>query len=140
MRPFTQLVLPDLLKTEIINHAQSTLPNECCGLLAGVIVDGVGVVTERYPVRNDAASPTAYLSNPQDMIAAFRAMRNDRLELLAVYHSHPSSPPNPSPRDLEQNTYGETVVHVIVGLADTVPVVRGWWYGRWGVVPAALGT
>ncbi len=60
------------------------------------------------------------------MLDAFRAMRERELELLAIYHSHPTSSPVPSQRDLEQNTYGESVVHVIVSLANPQPELRAW--------------
>ena len=32
----------------------------------------------------------------------------ERLDLLAVYHSHPTSEPVPSRRDVDENTYGES--------------------------------
>ena len=79
------------------------------------------------PIRNDLASPTAYLTNARDLFDAYRAMRPRGTEVLAIYHSHPTSDPVPSRRDVEENTYGETVVHLIVGLAGAEPEVRAWW-------------
>jgi proteasome lid subunit RPN8/RPN11 len=140
MSPFTQLVLPDLLLAEVIGHADVESPNECCGLLAGRIVDGVGIVTTRFAIFNEAASPSEYLSSPEDMLAAFRAMRREDLRLLAVYHSHPVSRPVPSRRDRERNTYGDSVVHLIVGLGGDTPEVRGWWLREEEVLPAAWCT
>ena len=58
---------------------------------------------------------------------AIKAMRAAGHEIVAVYHSHPSSEPVPSRKDLERNYYGDTVVHFIIGLAGAEPVVRGWW-------------
>ncbi|MCI0702472.1 MAG: M67 family metallopeptidase [Planctomycetia bacterium] len=127
MPPFTRLTIPDLLLEEVIEHARSEAPNECCGLLAGHIEDGVGVMTARFTVANDLHSSTRYETNARDLFTAFRAMRKDNLELLAIYHSHPTSEPVPSLRDVEQNTYGETVVHLIVSLAGAKPEVRAWW-------------
>ena len=59
-------------------------------------------------------------------------MRSRGEEVLAVYHSHPASDPIPSRRDVEENTYGETVVHLIVGLAGEEPDVRAWWLTEGG--------
>lgn len=101
----------------------SESPLECCGLLAGRIEDGVGVVLGHFPIRNDLASPTEYLTNARDLLAATRTMRESGLTELAIYHSHPASEPVPSRTDLERNTWGETVVHVIVGECD----IRAWW-------------
>lgn len=129
MPPFTALAIPDVLLEEMIAHARAEAPLECCGLLAGTIADGVGNVTARFAIRNELQSPTDYLTDARDMFAAFRAMRAGGLELLAIYHSHPTSAPIPSARDLDRNTYGESVVHVIVGLGGAEPEVRGWWLG-----------
>ena len=129
MPPFAALAIPDALLEEVIAHARAEAPLECCGLLAGRIADGVGLVTARFPIRNELQSPTDYLTNARDMFAAFRAMRASELELLAIYHSHPTSAPVPSARDLDRNTYGESVVHLIVGLGSAEPEVRGWWLG-----------
>lgn len=120
---FSRLTIPDALLEDVIAHARRDLPNECCGLLAG---RGDGVVTTRFSIGNDAASPTEYATNARDMLLAFRAMRAAGDELLAIYHSHPTSEPVPSRRDIEQNTYGESVVHLIVGLAGANADVRAW--------------
>jgi proteasome lid subunit RPN8/RPN11 len=123
---FNRLEIPAPILEEIIAHGRGELPSECCGLLAGRISNDVGIATTRFTIGNDEASPREYLSNPRDMFSAFRAMRERGLELLAIYHSHPTSDPVPSSRDIEQNTYGESVVHLIVGLACPQPTVRAW--------------
>jgi proteasome lid subunit RPN8/RPN11 len=120
-----------LLLAEVIAHACRDLPNECCGLLAGRISEGTGIVASRFAIGNDEASPTEYATNARDLFAAFRAMRGDGTELLAIYHSHPTSEPVPSRHDIERNTYGESVVHLIVGLAGT-ETVRAWWLAETG--------
>ncbi len=127
MPPFTTLTVPDLLLEEVVAHARADVPLECCGLLAGHIRDGTGFVTARFAIENELRSPTDYLTNARGMFFTFRHMRERGLELLAIYHSHPTSAPVPSRRDIEHNTYGESVVHLIVGFANTIPEARGWW-------------
>ena len=122
-----QLLLPRQFYTDMIQHAQSELPNECCGLLAGARDGDTLRVLARHALVNEVASPTEYLSDPRSMLDADKAMRAAEHEIVAVYHSHPSSEPVPSKKDLERNYYGDTVVHFIVGLAGSEPVVRGWW-------------
>lgn len=129
---FTRLDIPDLLLEAVIAHARAESPLECCGLLAGHIVDGVGAVAARYVIENAARSATEYETDPRGMLGAFRAMREGGTELLAIYHSHPTSEPVPSRRDLAHNTYGETVVHVIASLEPPEPRVRAWWLGETG--------
>ena len=89
-----------------------------------------GRVMRQFPIRNDLASPTEYLTNARDMLGAMKASRADGIEVLVIYHSHPASDPIPSKTDLANNTWGETAMHVIVGLAGKDASVRGWWLGE----------
>mgnify|MGYP005837663397 CR=1 FL=1 len=124
--PFDQLLVPEGLHLQLIYHARLALPHECCGLLAGCIHRCQAFVTHLFPLANVLASPTAYWSDPRDLLHAFRSLRQLRCELLAFYHSHPTTPPRPSRQDLEQNTYGSEVVHVIVSLAGEPPQIGAW--------------
>jgi proteasome lid subunit RPN8/RPN11 len=109
-------------------QALAALPNECCGQLAGCISrDGIGRVTTRYPLINTAASPTRFTGNGNDLFAAARDMRSRGLELLAIYHSHPTADAIPSATDLAENFYGSQIVNFIISLKGTNPVMRGWW-------------
>jgi [CysO sulfur-carrier protein]-S-L-cysteine hydrolase len=123
--PF-RLLLPAQLYREMLAQARAELPNECCGILAGRVETGVGRVEKRYSLINEKASPSEYVSDPESMLAAFKDWRRHELEVLAVYHSHPTSPPVPSRRDLERS-YGPEVVNLIISLEATEPLVRGWW-------------
>ena len=84
-------------------------------------------VAERiYPLVNAAASPVLYESEYQSIKAAYLDMDRRHLDFIAVYHSHPTSAPVPSKTDLERNV-SEEVVNLIVSLAESPPLVRGWW-------------
>jgi proteasome lid subunit RPN8/RPN11 len=113
----------------MIDQARAELPNECCGLLAGKMENGVGKAIHRYPLVNATASPTEYCSEPRSLLAAYKDMRDRGLHIIGVYHSHPTSPPVPSRLDQERNFY-EEIVHLIISLAVEPPEVRGWWLGR----------
>jgi [CysO sulfur-carrier protein]-S-L-cysteine hydrolase len=128
-----RLVLPRQLYDDMIAQARSELPNECCGLLAGRIVEPanqggqpLGLIVQRYPLINEAASRTEYLSKPESMFAAERDRRKQGLEFLAVYHSHPTSQPVPSRKDRERN-YSTEMMNLIISLQAPVPLVRAWW-------------
>jgi proteasome lid subunit RPN8/RPN11 len=113
----------------MVSHAIAELPNECCGLLAGRLPEATSetaIIVRRYPLTNQARSPTEYLSEPQSMFAAHRDMRRLGLEVLSIYHSHPSSEPIPSRRDIERNNYGAEVVHFIISLSGAAPQIRAW--------------
>ena len=111
----------------MLQQARTELPNECCGLLAGVREKDVLRVIACHPLVNELASPTKFLSDGPSMLAADRAIREAGHEILAIYHSHPTSEPIPSRTDLEWAEYYADVIHFIIGLNDAEPLLRGWW-------------
>ncbi len=54
-----------------------------------------------FPVANVVGSPVAFLADPLDMIAAHSLADNLGLQVVALYHTHPHGPPEPSGRDVE---------------------------------------
>lgn len=127
-----RLLVPRTVLEGLIAQAVAERPNECCGLLAGVREEGktpaeaVGRVLRRYPLVNALASPREFLSDGRSMLDADKDMRLQGLDLLAVYHSHPTSHAVPSRTDLERHGM-EEVVCLIVSLTTDPPTVRGWW-------------
>ncbi len=117
-----KLQMPRQLFDEMLAQALTELPNECCGLLAG----RDGRVTHRYPLTNALASPNQYESDPKELFAAMKDMRREGTELVAIYHSHPTSEPVPSRTDLVRNWYGSDVVFIIISLMRVQPRVRAW--------------
>jgi proteasome lid subunit RPN8/RPN11 len=89
----TLVVVPEAVRSALVEHAESERPNEACGLL--VLHGGVA---ERYvPGRNAAASPYRFELevDPETWF-----LEDEGFE-LAVFHSHLSSPPRPSRTDVE---------------------------------------
>lgn len=125
--PF-RLLLPRQIHTEMVAHAQTEQPNECCGLLAGTnSSDGfVKTVTKCYSLINELASPTRYRSEPRSILEAYKDIDRCGLEAVGVYHSHPTSAPAPSRTDLADNYLGDGVVHVIISLTTLPPTTRAW--------------
>jgi proteasome lid subunit RPN8/RPN11 len=131
--PF-RLQVPENVLTAMIAQALAEQPNECCGLLLGVLEtpDGaampVGRVVARFPLVNALASPTRYAAEPRGLFEAQRLMRANDWRELACYHSHPTTHPVPSRIDLDvdNNGYGDAVVHLIISLATSPPLVRAW--------------
>ena len=75
---------------------------------------------------NVAASPVAYEAEAKDMFAVVRELRELDMDILAFYHSHPTSPPVPSKTDREKS-YWSGVVYFIISLQDDTPRLEGWW-------------
>ena len=124
---FHQLSIPRSVYEGMLWHARAEQPLECCGFLAGVVrEDGIGEVRLRYPLLNAAASAVEYDAEPGSLFSAWKDIRRQGMEVLAIYHSHPRSEPIPSRTDLARNWWGRDVLHVIVSLTDSPPIVRAW--------------
>ena len=83
----------------VLAHARRTLPDECCGLLIGAARSLNTRVVRAWPARNLRPGRTRYLIDPADHFKAIRAARRAGLAVVGAYHSHPASPPTPSPTD-----------------------------------------
>ena len=90
-------------------HARAEAPNEACGVV--VLRDGV---SERYVAgRNRAASPYRF---ELEVDPEVWFLEDDGYE-LAVFHSHPVSPPRPSRTDVENIGLWEGRPYLILSLA-----------------------
>jgi proteasome lid subunit RPN8/RPN11 len=108
---------------EMLRIARSEPRMECCGLLAGV----GGVISKIFPAKNALASPTAYDVAPQELFQLFRRIREEGLEHLGIYHSHPSTENVPSPRDIELAAYPNEAYFIISLLPAAPRPVRAFY-------------
>jgi [CysO sulfur-carrier protein]-S-L-cysteine hydrolase len=115
------VVIPAAVRDEIVAHARAGLPNEACGILAGLD----GRVERFFPAESDAPSPYYYRIESRDQIRIMNAIDDAGLDLIGIYHSHTSSPAFPSRTDAEQ-AFWPDAVYVIVSLATAEAEVRGY--------------
>ena len=120
------LTLPRALFEELLEEARRVLPNECCGLLAG----RGRTVMRLFRATNALASPAAYEIRPRELFALFRRLRAEELDLVGIYHSHPTGENFPSVRDLERAYYPETAYVIISPRADATRPVRAFLLGE----------
>ena len=98
-----KLELPKILFEHLFELARNALPNECVGFLAGTSCGQVSAVFPLVNVAGDASS--FYAAEPSGVIRALKSIKNQHLELVGIYHSHPRHEAVPSKTDLEKATW-----------------------------------
>ena len=91
----------EFMQAEVIHW----LPEEACGLLAGEHSE----VKKILPIQNEMHSPTRFRMVAQELLNAFNWMEANQLELVAIYHSHPTGPGEPSLTDVAEAYYPDIV-------------------------------
>jgi proteasome lid subunit RPN8/RPN11 len=132
-------------RQQIIAHAERTYPDECCGILLGRIdrptqqkklIEVIetknawsevaiaalqdispSLVLSRQPEANSRRD--RYWIDPQDLLTAHRRARDQQLQVIGIYHSHPDHPAVPSECDrvLAWAEYSYVIVSVCQRIA-----------------------
>ncbi len=97
------LKLGEELSSGIRAHSVETYPHECCGALLGRDRADEREVLALVPLTNrrDDSLRNRFSIAPEDVRLAEQKAREQGLELIGWYHSHPDSPARPSEYDRE---------------------------------------
>lgn len=133
VRPRAMIVAAGVLDA-IDGHARADAPAECCGLLVGTD----DRVSDAIPTRNVASRPTRYEIDPADYFRIMREARAEGQRVIGAYHSHPRTPPVPSPTDLAEGF--PDFLYVIATPAPAGPGsdIRGYWFEEGNFRPVRL--
>ncbi|MDJ0511628.1 MAG: M67 family metallopeptidase [Crocosphaera sp.] len=106
---------------QIHDHAESTYPEECCGLLLGTLTKNTKMVLEVREAENNW-TPSNRINNldnistankqklskknrfsiaPDVLLQVQKDCRERQINIIGIYHSHPNSPAIPSAFDRE---------------------------------------
>lgn len=82
-------------------HAESSYPEECCGLLLGSASERKAV--KAWRMRNAYPGPknNRYSLDPLEYAAAEESALREGIEVVGIYHSHPDHPALPSAFDAQ---------------------------------------
>lgn len=125
--------IPEAMRAAIVEHARSEAPNEACGIVIGdrPAAEG-GIATRWVPLRNPLASPYRYAIDPSDLLTLTIDTDDADEVFWAIVHSHVASPARPSPTDLREAHYPDSL-YVLVSLDPTEvdyrsgePSLRAW--------------
>lgn len=120
----------------IAEYCKNTLPNEACGLLAGVVKEEVTTInhttknceivypktiiktiTKIYLLSNMDASDSHFSMNPEEQFRAVKDARQNGAEIIGSFHSHPHSPATPSAED-KRLAYNPDIEYLILSLQE----------------------
>jgi len=118
----------------IKDEGERAYPNECCGVIMGRVVSGgmppfgggtdveVKDAISIEPIANSSENAEQYhrfLITPEDMLKAELKAREQKLDIIGFYHSHPDHPAAPSEYDKEHALpfYSYVIVSVLKGKA-----------------------
>jgi proteasome lid subunit RPN8/RPN11 len=89
----------------MVEHAQSTFPNECCGAMLGRVDGDNKLVSLAVPIENayDGAQGARYEIKPEYLLAADREARAHGMDLVGIFHSHPDCDAYFSETDLKNS-------------------------------------
>ncbi len=109
----------------IERHGEDTFPNECCGFMLGTAAGDDKTVVELLPqdnAREEEAQYNRFVISPEDFMKAEKAARKKGLDIVGIYHSHPSAPARPSQFDLDHAWpwYSYIIVSILEKKADAM--------------------
>lgn len=112
----------------IAAHAERDYPHECGGMLIGKFDEGKKTVSETFPLENareEEARHNRVLILPKDVLRAERYARENGLDVIGYYHSHPDDRAVPSQYDLDHAlpVWSYVIASVIDG---KVGDIRSW--------------
>lgn len=113
---------------KILDYSRQQKPLEACGIIAGIIDQEADKYfsTKIYLMENTKKSPEHYLMEPEEQFDVFKDIRENELELISVFHSHPHSPARPSQEDIEMANYKEAI-YLIVSLESDKEDLRAYF-------------
>lgn len=85
----------DILK----QHSEKNSPNEACAMLLGKTNHDEVIINEVFLTENMEKSPINFTISPEELILGYKTAEEKRLDISAIFHSHPESVAYPSTTD-----------------------------------------
>jgi proteasome lid subunit RPN8/RPN11 len=123
------LHLKKLAYEAITVHAEEGYPSEVCGILLGKDGGGKRGVHAIMRIENSFEADERYhrfLISPDDMFKAERLARQQELDVLGVYHSHPDEEARPSEYDREHAAWSGWAYIIASVRSGSIEGVRAW--------------
>lgn len=83
----------------LVRHAKESSPYESCALLFGKIEDDSFNVKDVFLTKNIEDSPVNFTISNEELLKGYKEAEKRKLDVVAIFHSHPDSNAYPSPTD-----------------------------------------
>lgn len=111
------ITLPRTEYEKMLEHARKHLPEEACGLIAGLKEGEDKHIRKVFLLTNIDHTNEHFSIDPREHLAALKEMRAAGLEPLGNWHSHPESPSRPSEED-KRLAFDSKASYLILSLMD----------------------
>jgi proteasome lid subunit RPN8/RPN11 len=122
------LHIEQLAHEAITAHAEEGYPNEICGVLLGMD-GGERSVHAIMRIDNSFEADEQYhrfLITPEDMFRAERLARQQHIDVLGVYHSHPDEEARPSEYDRNHAAWTAWAYIIVSVRSGCTAGMRAW--------------
>ena len=93
------IVISKAQKELLLNHASKCKPNESCAILFGKMENENSIVKDVFLAENIEESPVNFTISNEELLKAYKMAEEKNLEIVGIFHSHPSSDAFPSSTD-----------------------------------------
>jgi proteasome lid subunit RPN8/RPN11 len=123
------LQLTNQVHNSIAQHGERGYPHEICGLLLGKDGESGRIISAVMPLENAFEAGEQYhryLITPEAMFRAERLARQQRLDVLGVYHSHPNEAAVPSLYDRDHAAWTAWSYIIVSVREGRAAEMRAW--------------
>ena len=90
-----KIILSQSDRKILTEHAETEKPNESCAMLFG----NDNLVSEIFLTKNIRESPVSFTISNEQLIEGYKTAEEKKVEVIAIFHSHPNSDAYPSNTD-----------------------------------------
>jgi len=130
----SRFVLCESHQQDMLRHVLACLPEEGCGLVGGHFNPRGPSSLTILPVTNQLHSPVRFYMDPLEQLKALSWLDDNGLELVAIFHTHPVGPSDPSPTDLSEFAYPGVVYLILSPGSGEEWQIRAYWIEEDGLV------
>ena len=96
-----KILLPKVFRQSLEQHANVQSPLEACAILFGTSNDKTWETTDIFLTENIDKSEVNFTISNEQLMEGYTIAEDKGLDIVGIFHSHPSSQPSPSNTDIK---------------------------------------